>query len=312
MKWIKKGLIFAPSGQHDWLVTHAALPVPMPVDDDRFRIYCSGRDREGRSQIGYFEVSLCEPGRALRVSARPCLAAGPLGAFDDHGVTSSWIVAHEGRLFNYYTGWTLGVTVPFYFYVGLAISDDGGETFHRVSLAPVLERNEVDPYLTASPCVLIDHGVWRMWYISGVRWEMCGGKPVHYYHVKYAESSDGLHWRRDGRVCLDFQAPDEHAFARPCVIKDGDCYRMWYSLRGARYRIGYAESPTGLQWERRDAEAGIATSPVGWDSEMIEYPFVFDHRGQRYMLYNGNGYGRTGVGLAALAADDGRDARLAS
>jgi hypothetical protein len=35
---------------------------------------------------------------------------------------------------------------------------------------------------------------------------------------------------------------------------------------------------------------------------MIEYPFVFDHGGARYMLYNGNGYGRSGVGLAVLEA----------
>ena len=33
---------------------------------------------------------------------------------------------------------------------------------------------------------------------------------------------------------------------------------------------------------------------------MIEYPFVFDHKGQRFMLYNGNGYGKTGFGMAVL------------
>jgi putative glycosyltransferase len=43
-------------------------------------------------------------------------------------------------------------------------------------------------------------------------------------------------------------------------------------------------------------------SLIGWDSEMIEYPFVFDHAGERYMLYNGNGYGKSGFGLAILNA----------
>lgn len=33
---------------------------------------------------------------------------------------------------------------------------------------------------------------------------------------------------------------------------------------------------------------------------MIEYPFVFDHRGERFMLYKGNGYGKTGFGLAIM------------
>jgi hypothetical protein len=75
---------------------------------------------------------------------------------------------------------------------------------------------------------------------------------------------------------------------------------MWYSYRGESYRIGYAESHDGIQWTRRDEEAGIEVSDGGWDSEMICYPCVFDHEGQRYMLYNGNGYGKTGIGLAVL------------
>jgi hypothetical protein len=75
---------------------------------------------------------------------------------------------------------------------------------------------------------------------------------------------------------------------------------MWYCYRGPTYRIGYAESPDGRQWQRRDADAGIDVAPDGWDSEMIEYPHVFEHDGQLFMLYNGNGYGKTGVGLAIL------------
>ena len=41
-------------------------------------------------------------------------------------------------------------------------------------------------------------------------------------------------------------------------------------------------------YEARLAEHG----ETGWDSEMIAYPFVFDHKGNRYMLYNGNSYGK--------------------
>jgi hypothetical protein len=75
---------------------------------------------------------------------------------------------------------------------------------------------------------------------------------------------------------------------------------MWYSYRGKRYRIGYAESSDGLHWIRKDNETGIHVSRSGWDSKMIEYPFVFDHQGSRYLLYNGNDYGKTGIGLALL------------
>ena len=50
----------------------------------------------------------------------------------------------------------------------------------------------------------------------------------------------------------------------------------------------------------RKKNSGIDVSDDGWDSEMICYPFVFDHKGERYMLYNGNDYGKTGFGLAIL------------
>ena len=37
---------------------------------------------------------------------------------------------------------------------------------------------------------------------------------------------------------------------------------------------------------------------------MIEYPFVYEHRGVKHMLYNGNGFGETGIGYAVLEEDD--------
>jgi hypothetical protein len=79
-------------------------------------------------------------------------------------------------------------------------------------------------------------------------------------------------------------------------------YRMWYSIRSRvePYRIGYAESADGIVWQRRDAEAGIARSETGWDSEMVCYPCVVDAGDRRYLFYNGNRHGSTGFGCAVL------------
>ena len=84
---------------------------------------------------------------------------------------------------------------------------------------------------------------------------------------------------------------------------------MWYSYRGGSeyrtnlsqsYRIGYAESLDGLKWTRKDEQVGIDVSKSGWDSEMICYPFVLDINDRRYMFYNGNGFGKSGLGYAML------------
>jgi hypothetical protein len=139
-----------------------------------------------------------------------------------------------------------------------------------------------------------------MWYLSCVRWEVVNEVPRHWYNIRYAESVDGINWIRDGIVCINFESKEEYAISRPSVIKDFDIYKMWYSYRGKTYRIGYAESNDGINWIRLDDQVGIDVSISGWDSEMIEYPHVFKHKNKAYMLYNGNGYGKTGFGLAVL------------
>jgi hypothetical protein len=296
--WTKRGQLCAGFSGASWAVSHAALPVVDEIAGGH-RVYFSARDDRGRARIGYAETNLAAPG-AWRVSERPSIDIGPLGTFSDSGVTSSSLVTHQGTKYQYYTGWALGASVPFFLHVGLALSDDNGASFRPLSDAPLFERSDADPFLTASPWVLIDNGVWRMWYVSGLAWVMSGGKPMHKYHIRYAESRDGIVWDRRGVVCIDFKSDDEYAIARPCVIKDGGTYRMWYSYRGDRYRIGYAESNDGVVWTRLDEAAGIGVTAGAWDGDMIEYPCIVDVGGRRLMLYNGNEYGRTGIGLAEM------------
>lgn len=226
----------------------------------------------------------------------PVVDLGPLGAFDDSGVTTSCLVTNGTTRLLYYTGWSRGVTVPFYLAAGV-VASEAGAPFERLSLAPLLDRSPVDPFLTASPFVLADGGRWRMWYVSGTEWRPHGSSPRHYYNIRYAESKDGLTWRREGVVCLDYASPEEYAFARPWVVRDAQGYRMWFAVRGDRYHIGFAESSDGATWTRRD-EMGLTASEDDWESEMVAYPCVFEWNRRRYMLYNGNDYGRTGVGLA--------------
>jgi hypothetical protein len=300
MRWDPTGLLLPAPLPLEWAASHAALPHVHADADGRLRLYFSSRDADGRSQIGRAALALDGDAPRIDLEPEPLLRPGPLGAFDDNGVTTSCLVRDGDRDLLYYTGWSLGQTVPFYFYVGCAVSVEGGP-FERVSAAPILERNAVDPYLTASPWVLVEGGRWRMWYVSCTGWEATAGGPRQSYHIRYAESDDGISWRRDGHVCVDYAGPDEHAFSRPCVVRDGDVYRMWFAVRGDAYRIGYAESRDGLEWKRRDGEAQISTSGE-WDAEMQAYPSVFDHGGRRYLLYNGNDYGRTGIGWAIASA----------
>ncbi|OGM02434.1 hypothetical protein A2115_03110 [Candidatus Woesebacteria bacterium GWA1_41_8] len=296
--WRKQGLLYAPQGERDWMGTYATLPVVNHIDGDRFRIFLSGRDSGKRAHPGYVEIDITNPPKILSISKKPLLVPGPSGTFEDAGVYFSWLAPHNSEKYMYYIGWNLGVKVPFRIAIGLAISKDDGKTFKRYAPGPILDRGPYDAGFVGSCCVLPEGDRWRMWYVSCTGWELVDGKMRHNYHIKYAESRDGINWQRDGIVSIDFASKEEYAIARPCVIKENGLYKMWYCYRGDYYRIGYAESKDGISWERKDGLLGLDVSETGWDSEMVAYPFVFDHKGTRYMLYNGNGYGKTGLGYA--------------
>jgi hypothetical protein len=210
----------------------------------------------------------------------------------------------RGKRYLYYLGWNLGVTVPWRNSIGLAIYDEKTGRFERYSKAPILDRHHVDPYSLSYPFVLEVEDRYHMWYGSNLSWGPDEKNMAHL--IKYADSEDGIHWRREGHIALDFEHPSEYAMSRPFVIFEEALYKMWYSYRGRAYRIGYAESRDGLAWTRKDGAVGIDVSDAGWDSETIEYPFLFDHNGRRYMIYNGNSYGKTGFGLAVLEDWDGK------
>ena len=67
---------------------------------------------------------------------------------------------------------------------------------------------------------------------------------------------------REGIVAIDYLNDEEYAISRPCVIKDEDCWRMWFCA-GSTYRIGYTESEC-IKWDRIDSACILDVSNSGW------------------------------------------------
>lgn len=312
MRWEKKGLIFSTDNNYPWMVHHASVPVVDRINEHALRIYFAPRNERGLSQITFIEVDADDPSRILYIHDRPALSLGRVGAFDDCGVMPSCIVNHRGKKHLFYDGWNQGVTVPYRNSIGLAVSEDGGRSFQRVFEGPIVDRNRLEPYFCSSCYVMIDEGKWKLWYGSTTEFVATSDKPYPVYQIKYAESSNGYEWVRPNTTCIQYKF-DGEANSRPCVIKENGLYRMWYCFRGSNsfrtdksqsYRIGYAESRDGKYWIRMDEDVGIDRSEEGWDSTMMAYPFVHEHRGVKHMFYNGNGFGESGFGYAVLVDDD--------
>lgn len=309
MPWIKKGLIYSSNGNYDWNISHAQLPITEIIDDQKWRIYYSSRDKFNRSFPSYIDVEAGNPQNILYTHDKPILRLGKPGTFDDNGIMPTSILSYAGNKYLFYIGWNIGVTVPYHNSIGLAICKGNNDNFKKLSEGPIIDRSIVDPFFTGTAFVLLEDDVWKMWYLSCTKWEVMMNKIEPFYHIKYAESIDGIHWKRDGKVAIEYSGEREGGICSASIIKEKGLYKMWYSYRSktdfrenpnASYRIGYAESLDGLKWQRMDKEVGIGLSVDGWDSIMLAYPNLIIWNNRKYMFYNGNGFGKTGFGYAVL------------
>jgi hypothetical protein len=194
----------------------------------------------------------------------------------------------------------------------LAVSEDGGRSFKKFSNGPLWDRSYKEPHYSGTSCVLYDEGLWKNWYLSCTGWRKVNGISEPRYHIKYAESHDGIEWKRDGVIAIDYKDDFEAGIVKASVIRRDGIYQMWFSYRNFSnyrsdksnsYRIGYAESVNGIDWDRKnvgDTPYALDVSEEGWDSIMVEYPHVFEWKGRLLMLYNGNGFGESGFGYAEL------------
>ncbi len=303
MRWVKHGMVWRPDGGSAWARTHATCPTPVRLRDGTLRVFLQCRDAQGVGRVGWVSLDPDDPRRVVAVGREPALDIGRAGAFDDNGVFPTCVLPRpDGRLFLYYVGFELCHHIRYRLLTGLAVSTDDGASFQRVSEVPVLERSTNELHIRGGAWVVEEAGRFRMWYVAGGRWEDIGGKPMPIYDLRHIESSDGVHWPASGRVVLPLTDPDEHGFGRPfveCGATGG--WQMHYSVRhrhAPHYRLGFAVSSDGLQWDRRDAELNLSAGPDVWDRDTIEYGAPIQAAGQTWLLYNGNDFGGTGFGVA--------------
>lgn len=300
----KKGLIFQPDGEFGWMMSHAQVPT-VYVMEDKIRVFFSTRNAAGKSLTACIDLDKSNPSVIKQLYEQPVLGFGTPGTFDDEGVMPGFVIKENNQLRLYYSGWNQRGVVPYHNAMGVVFSDDDGLNFSREFHGPVMDRIATEPYIAVTPSVLKEGDEWKMWYVSGTKWLLVDQVYEPVYVVKYAHSSDGIHWQRPNISCIP-QQHEHEAIAHPCVLKQNDVYHMWYCYRDSyafrdgegSYRIGYSQSFDGITWIRKDSETGIDVSAEGWDANMICYPYVVEVDGQLMMFYNGNGFGRSGFGYA--------------
>jgi predicted GH43/DUF377 family glycosyl hydrolase len=318
MKWKKLGHIFDPTKwddgiERDWMKTHSQCTHSLVLKNS-VRIYFSCRpenDENGfaKSYTTFLDLDKNDLTKIIRVSNKPIIPLGELGTFDEFAVYPSSNIKHENKILFYYAGWTRCQSVPFNTSIGLAISEDEGETFKRIGKGPILSAGIEEPFVISGPKVRKFNGKWYMFYLAGRKWISHEGKPEIIYKNRLATSCDGINWERYNKDIIPDILGENECQAGPDVFYKDGLYHMYFAYRegldfrnspGRGYKIGYATSKDLFDWIRKDSESGIEYSNSGWDSTMHHYPHVFQSEGKYYMTYNGNDFGKCGFGIAIL------------
>ena len=302
MKWKKLGNLYSISNLCEELVSHCANPLPIHIGDDVYKIYFSGRDENNRSSVGAVDIDVVKR-KVIKTYDKPFFKAGEDGTFYQDGVSIGNWYEVNGQRYILFMGWQTKDKAHWRGDIGrLKLNSD-----YSLSLepsTPYITTDNIDKVSLSYPWVeKISNNNYVMYYGSTVDWHSSNGEMIHV--INYAVSTDGEIWEKKG-LAIPYEYGKVQAFSRPSVIKINEKYHMWVSSRGpggiSKYRIYHSVSNDGIHWSKisDNKDSGIDVSNSGWDSEMICYPYVFDHKGERYMLYNGNGYGKTGFGIAVL------------
>jgi hypothetical protein len=154
-------------------------------------MYYGGQEASGRDTIG---VAWSNDGLAwTKYSDNPVLT-GIYGNSWDSSANNDPSVIDFGN--GTQAMWYVGTVGSFATdQIGLATSNDY-VTWTRNPSNPVLPYDESDGGYTTTPSVMIENGVYRMWYGT----HETSFPDMSGYCVRYAESLDGVNWERRGQV----------------------------------------------------------------------------------------------------------------
>lgn len=317
INWEKQGLLFDPTLIADrpgWMVSFAQAP-NIIIFDEFVRVYFCCRpapdaNMQFVSYCAFVDLAREDLFAVKALSAQPVLALGGVGAFDEFGTYPVSVMRDGNDVVAIYGGWSRCESVPFNIALGLARSKDGGVSFEKYGTGPVLSHSPDEPFVVTSPKIRKYGDTWYLAYTAGRRWILGeDGRPEIIYKLRMATSKDGINWVKQNADIVESKLGEDEAQACPDIFFSNGKYHMFFCYREGldfrdnrshSYRIGYASSTDLVNWERDDSYVDLDISDSGWDSEMVAYPTVFELDGSVYMIYGGNGNGRTGFGLAKL------------
>lgn len=223
--------------------------------------------------------------------------------WEDDAINRNSVVFRNGVYRMWYTGQVFFKVSK----IGYAVSSDGIH-FERPGNLPVLEPElEWEKDSVMNPFVLFDEkrNCYRMWYAGGEQYEPNA--------LGYAESTDGIHWKKDARnpIFVKGTEPYDQNRVGGCEVvplPDGRFAMFYIGYENIDLaRICCAVSPDGItDWVRLPFNPVLSPDEGCWDHDACYKPSLqFDETNDRWLLwYNGR---RVHDEYIGLAIHDGKD-----
>ncbi len=176
--WEKGGRVLSPDGWEGHYI--AANGSAVVVDNQIFYWYQAGDPVR-------IALAHSSDGRAWVKDHDPVLEPGPLGSFDERGVSDPYVIRAGGAFYLFYTGLDRARRQR----LGIARSTDGVH-WSKLRSNPILEMGApgaFDENGLGEPAVWSSAGVWWMLYT--------GRSATEQRRIGLAKSIDRIHWERD-------------------------------------------------------------------------------------------------------------------
>ena len=186
--------------------------------------------------------------------------------WEGHEVCRPTVLKKNGLYHMWYTGMMYPTEInAARSCIGYASSEDG-IVWKRREVPVMVPDNDWENIAVAHPHVLWDdeRNCYRMWY--------CAGRQHEPDAIGYAESEDGLQWKKSAENPV-FSPTDEHYWeigkvSAPYVLKEDGWYYMFYQGMDGDLIAGegLARSRDGIHnWERHPANPISAGKDGNWD-----------------------------------------------
>ena len=197
----------------------------------------------------------------------------------------SLLLEHEGsseQVFKMWFSWRPKRAI------GYTESTDGIHWKEPVVVLKPVEGSDWEADEINRPSVIYKDGTYQMWYSGQMHPYMEDGRSV----IGFAESEDGIHWKRKERPVMEPGQPwEKQAIMCPHVLFDEEdkYYKMWYAA-GEQFEpdvLCYAESKDGINWERYANNPILEKSNEKYDQCKVGGCDILKENDRYYMFYIG-------------------------